>query len=94
MLLKVKMNHANCLNDYHKFDEAEKEYKETLNIAMKYDDKDFIALTYRNLSELYFNKKNYKSASMYIKESLTYNPNNEDIGEISIFCSKSTSKFK
>ena len=57
------MNHANCLNDYHKFDEAEKEYKETLSIAMKYDDKDFIAQTYRNLSELYFNKKNYKIAS-------------------------------
>lgn len=39
MLLKVKMVYANCLNDYHDFDEAEKEYKETLNIAMKYDDK-------------------------------------------------------
>lgn len=88
MLLKIKMNHANCLNDYHKFDEAEKEYKEALSIAMKYDDKAFIAQTYRNLSELYFNKKNYKLAKMYIKESLIYNPNNEDIGEALYFASK------
>lgn len=88
MLLRVKMNHANCLNDYHKFDEAEKEYKETLSIAMECDDKDFIAQTYRNLSELYFNKKNYKLATMYIKESLIYNPGNEDIGETLYFASK------
>lgn len=88
MLLRVKMNHANCLNDYHKFDEAEKEYKETLIIAMKYDDNDYIAMTYRNLSELYANKKNYKSASMYIKECLSCNPNYEDRGEYLYFASK------
>lgn len=88
MLLKVKMVYANCLNDYHEFDEAEKEYKETLNIAMKYNDKDFIAMTYRNLSELYINKKNYKSAAMYIKESLLYSLNNEDFNEILYFASK------
>lgn len=88
MLLRVKMVYANCLNDYHKFDEAEKEYKETLNIAMKYDDKDFITMTYRNLSELYINKKNYKSAAMYIKESLLYNPGNDDIGEYLYFAAK------
>ncbi|MFT8351133.1 tetratricopeptide repeat protein [Clostridium saccharoperbutylacetonicum] len=88
MLLRVKMNHANCLNDYHKFDEAEKEYKEALNIAMKYDDKNFIAQAYRNLSELYFNKKEYKPAAMHIKESLSYNPNNEEIGETLYFSSK------
>ncbi|WP_315074478.1 tetratricopeptide repeat protein [uncultured Clostridium sp.] len=88
MLLRVKMNHSNCLNDYHKFDEAEKEYKEILSIAMKYNDKDIIAQTYRNLSELYVNKKDYKSASMYIKECLLYNQNNEDRGEYLYFASK------
>ena len=88
ILLKVKMVYANCLNDYHEFDEAEKEYKETLNIAMKYDDKGFIAMTYRNLSELYINKKNYKSAAMYMKESLIYSLNNEYLNEILYFASK------
>ena len=88
MFLKVKMVYANCLNDYHEFDEAEKEYKETLNIAMKYDDKDFIAMTYRNLSELYCNKKNYKSAATYVKESLLYGLNNEYHNESLYFAAK------
>lgn len=88
MLLRIKINHANCLNDYHKFAEAEKEYKETLKIAMEYDDKDYIAMTYRNLAELYLNKKNYKSAAMYIKESLRYSPYNEDMGEYLYFAAK------
>jgi transcriptional regulator with XRE-family HTH domain len=88
MLLKVKMVYANCLNDYHEFNEAEKEYKETLNIAMKYDDKDFIAMIYRNLSELYFNQKDSKSAAIYIKESLLYSLNNEDLNEILYFAAK------
>lgn len=88
MFLKVKMVYANCLNDYHKFDEAKKEYKETLNIAMEYDDKDFISMTYRNLSELYFNQKDYKSAAIYVKESLIYSLNNEDLNEILYFAAK------
>lgn len=88
MLLKIKMNHSNCLNDYHKFNEAEEKYKETLNIAIKYDNKHFIAMTYRNLAELYLNKKIYKSASMYIKECLRYSTYNEDMGEYLYFASK------
>ena len=88
MLLKVKMNHANCLNDYHRFDESEKESRETLNIAMKYDDKDFIAKTYRNLSELYFNKGKYTDAAEYIKVSLKNHPENEYIGETLYFATK------
>ncbi|WP_160687471.1 helix-turn-helix transcriptional regulator [Clostridium sp. C2-6-12] len=88
MLLSIKMVYANCLNDYYKFDEAEKEYKETLNIAMKYDDNDFIAMTYRNLSELYFNKKKYKDAAKYIKASLKNNPKNQYWGENLYFASK------
>lgn len=88
MFLKVKMVYANCLNDYHEFNEAEKEYKETLNIAMKYDDKDFIAMTYRNLSELYLNQKDYKSAATYVKESLLYSLNNEYLNEILYFAAK------
>jgi tetratricopeptide (TPR) repeat protein len=88
MLLKVKMVYANCFNDYHKFDEAEKEYKETLSIAMNYDDKGFISMTYRNLSELYFNKKDYKTAAMYIKESLIYSLNSEYLNEILYLAAK------
>lgn len=88
MLLKVKMVYANCLNDYHQFEEAEKQYKGTLSIAMKYDDKDFIAMTYRNLSELYFNKKEYKSAAKYIKESFRYNTENEYFSENLYFAAK------
>ena len=88
MLLKVKINYANCLNDYHRFDEAEKEYRETLNIAMKYADKDFIAKTYRNLSELYFNKGKYTDAAEYIKVSLKNHPENEYLSETLCFASK------
>lgn len=88
MLLKVKMVYANCFSDCYKFDDAEKEYKETLNIAMKYDDKDFIAMAYRNLSELYFNKKDYKIAAIYIKESLVYGKNNEYFNESLYFAAK------
>jgi len=88
MLLKVKMVYANCFNDYHKFDEAEKEYKETLNIAMKYDDKGFISMTYLNLSDLYFNKKDYKTAAMYIKESLIYSLNSDYPNEILYLAAK------
>jgi len=87
-LLKVKMNHANCLNDYNKFKEADKEYKETLSIAMKYDDKDYIAQTYRNLSELYFNKRKYKEAAEYIKVSLKDHPENRYIAETLCFAAK------
>lgn len=85
MLLRSKMVYANCLNDCHEFDEAEKEYRETLNIAMNYDDKDFIAMIYRNLSELYFNKEKYKDAADYIKISLKNHPENEFIGETYYF---------
>ena len=81
MLLKVKMNYANCLNDYNRLEEAEKEYNEIINIAMKHDNKNAIGRTYRNLSELYANKKNYKLASMYIKQCLSYNPCHKDITE-------------
>jgi tetratricopeptide (TPR) repeat protein len=88
MLLKVKINHANCFNDYHKFNEAEKEYREALNIAMKYDDKNVIAKTYRNLSELYFNKGKYTDAAEYIKVSLKNHPENPYIGETLCFASK------
>jgi len=88
MLLRVKIVYANCFNDYHKFDEAEKEYKKTLNIAMKHDDKDFISLTYLNLSDLYFNRKDYKIAAMHIKESLIYGLNSKDLNEILYFAAK------
>ncbi|WP_077861186.1 tetratricopeptide repeat protein [Clostridium sp. BL-8] len=88
MLLRIKMVYANCFNDYHKFDEAEKEYKETLNIAMKYDDKGFISLTYLNLSDLYFNEKDYKTAAMYIKESLIYSPDSEYPNEVLYLAAK------
>jgi len=88
MFLKVKMVYANCLNEHHKFDEAEKEYKQTLSIAMQCDDKDFIAQTYRNLSELYFNQKDYKLSSTYIKESLIYGLNNEYRNESLYFGAK------
>ncbi len=68
MLLKIKMVYANCLNEQHEFEEAEKEYFEILDI----NDKDFIGLAYRNLAELYFNKKKYKDAAKYIKDAMIY----------------------
>ena len=84
MLLKIKMVYANCLNEQHKFEEAEKEYFEILDI----NDKDFIALAYKNLSELYFNKKKYKDAAKYIKDSLTYNEKNLYLDETLYFAAK------
>lgn len=88
MLLKVKMVYANCLNELHEFDRSEKEYIETLELSMQLDNKDFIALTYKNLSELYYNNKCYKSASTYIQDSLTYNPNNEYLNDTLYFAAK------
>lgn len=88
MLLKVKMVYANCLNDQHKFKQSKREYIETLELAMQLDNNDFIALTYKNLSELYFNKKDYKYAATYIKDSLTYNPNNEYLNDTLYFAAK------
>ncbi|WP_315068816.1 helix-turn-helix transcriptional regulator [uncultured Clostridium sp.] len=73
MLLKIKMVYANCLNELHEFEEAEKEYFEILDI----NDKDFIGLAYRNLAELYFYKKRYKDAAKYIKDALIYLIENE-----------------
>ncbi|MFT8351957.1 tetratricopeptide repeat protein [Clostridium saccharoperbutylacetonicum] len=88
LLLKVNMVYANCLSNQHRFDEAEKKYIETLELGMKFDYKDFIAMAYRNLSELYLLKGDYKSAGRYIKDSLICSPNNEYIGEILYFAAK------
>ncbi|MFT8349127.1 transcriptional regulator, partial [Clostridium saccharoperbutylacetonicum] len=88
MLLKVKMVYANCLTEQHKFEQAKKEYVEILNRSMEIDNKDFICMTYRNLSELYFNKKDYKSAIKYIKYSLKSNPNNDYLNENLYFAAK------
>lgn len=86
--LDIKMLYANCLNDKQKYKEAEKEYISILEPAMKLNDKDFIALTYRNLSELYFNQKNYKDAAISIKESLKHNHGNIHLNHDLYFASK------
>lgn len=72
MLLKIKMVYANCFLDRNEFEKAEKEYFEILDV----NDKDFIGLAYKNLSELYFKSKKYKESAKYIKESLIYNEKN------------------
>jgi len=87
-LLDIKMLHANCLNTTCKFEEAKNEYIKILELAMKIDDKDSIALGYRNLSELYFKKRNYKAAATFIKESLKNNPNNSHLNENLYFAAK------
>lgn len=89
LLIKAKMVYANCLMDENiYFEEAQKEYFETLNLSIQADDKDFIALTYKNLSELYFNEKKYKEASKYIEYALLYTPRNEYLNEIYYFAAK------
>ena len=89
LLIKAKMVYANCLMDqYIKFEEAQKEYFEILNLSIEADDKDFIALTYKNLSELYFNEKKYKESAKYIEYALLYTPRNEYLNEIYYFAAK------
>lgn len=88
MLLKVKMLHANCLNEQHKLEQSKKEYLEILYIAIKIYDKDFIAQTYRNLSELYLNQGNYEVAAKYIKDSLKNHPENEYLNDTLYFAAK------
>jgi transcriptional regulator with XRE-family HTH domain len=88
MLLKVKMVYANCLNESHIFEQSKIEYIEILDIAMKMDNKAFIIMTYRNLSELYFNERDYKTSAEYIKKSLELNPSNEYINENFYFAAK------
>jgi len=84
MFLKVKMVYANCLNEKNDFEAAEKEYVEILDN----NNEDFIYLAYKNLSELYYNKKDYKSAAVYVKDSLIYNKTNDYIDEILYFAGK------
>ncbi|AGF59421.1 DNA-binding XRE family transcriptional regulator [Clostridium saccharoperbutylacetonicum] len=84
MLLKIKMMYANCLTEKNEFEEAEKEYFEILSI----NDKDFIALAYKNLSELYLNNKKYKESAKCIKESLIYNEKNVYLDESLFFAAK------
>jgi tetratricopeptide (TPR) repeat protein len=45
-------------------------------------------MTYRNLSELYFNERDYKTSAEYIKKSLELNPSNEYINENFYFAAK------
>jgi transcriptional regulator with XRE-family HTH domain len=86
LLIKARIVYANCLNEQHKFEEAEKEYIETLDLANDLGDKNFIALSYKNLSELYYNGKRYKDAKKYIKDAMI--PNNEYLNEIYYFAAK------
>jgi len=89
LLIKAKMVYANCLMDqYIFFKEAQKEYFEILNLSIEAEDKDFIALTYKNLSELYFNEKKYKEAAKYIEYALLHTPRNEYLNEIYYFAAK------
>lgn len=88
MLLKCKMLHANCLNVQHKFEKCKKEYFEILYISMKINSKNYTAMTYRNLSELYFNEGNYKEAAKYIKDSLKNHPDNVYINETLYFAAE------
>ncbi|WP_238917279.1 helix-turn-helix transcriptional regulator [Clostridium sp. YIM B02555] len=85
LLIKAKMVYANCLMDqFVKFEEAEKEYFEILDLAS--GDRDFTALAYKNLSELYYNQKRYRDAGRYIKNAQI--PNNEYLNEILFFAAK------
>ena len=86
LLIKARIVCANCLNEQHKFEEAEKEYIETLDLANDLGDKNFIALCYKNLSELYYNEEKYKDAKKYINAAMI--PNNEYLNEIYYFAAK------
>lgn len=86
LLIKARIVFANCLNEQHKFEEAEKEYLETLDLANHARDNNFVALCYKNLSELYYNRKKYKDAKRYIIAAMI--PNNEYLNEIYYFAAK------
>ncbi|WP_238918127.1 helix-turn-helix transcriptional regulator [Clostridium sp. YIM B02555] len=91
MLLKIKMVYANCFLDKNEFkenefEEAEKEYFEIFDIA--HDDKDLLALGYRNLAELYFNNGKYEEAAKYIKDALIYSYDNKYLDEILYIAAK------
>jgi tetratricopeptide (TPR) repeat protein len=87
-LLDVKMLHANCLIEQDKLEEAANEYIEILEPAMILDDKNLLAMAYRNLSEVYFKQKKYKDAAIAIEKSLDYNPDNSYLAENIYFASK------
>ena len=87
-LLDVKMLHANCLTEQDKLEEARNEYIEILEPAMKFNDKDLLAMTYRNLSEVYLKQKKYKDAVIAIEKSLDYNNGNWYLAENLYFASK------
>ncbi|MFT8351955.1 tetratricopeptide repeat protein [Clostridium saccharoperbutylacetonicum] len=88
MMIKVSMVYANCLYNKNRFEEAKKEYIEIIDIAMKIDEKDYIAMAYRNLAEVYFNEGKYESADIYIKRALTIGFENQYLNEILYFAAK------
>lgn len=72
-LLDIRMLHANCLLDSNKLEEAENKYIEILEPAGKLYDKSLLAMSYRNLSEVYLKQKKYKDSKISIDKCLEYN---------------------
>ncbi|WP_257788331.1 helix-turn-helix domain-containing protein [Clostridium saccharoperbutylacetonicum] len=87
-MMDLKTMYANCLECLQEYEKSEKEYIEILDIAMKLNNQDLIALTYRNLSELHFNMKNNKNALMFINASLENNHNNSHVNDDMFFAAK------
>jgi tetratricopeptide (TPR) repeat protein len=80
-LLDIKMLYANCLIEQNKLEDAENEYIEILDPAARINDKNLLAMTYRNLSEVYLKQKKIKDAKIAIKKSLKNNHGNSYLVE-------------
>jgi len=68
--LDVLLLRGNCYLEKQSYSIAEKVFKQIIEIARKNDNSEFLAITYMNLSELYFKTKNESKSIECINESL------------------------
>ncbi|MCB2300436.1 tetratricopeptide repeat protein [Clostridium tagluense] len=92
--LEVKIMYVNCLIETKEYDKALNRYVPILELAMNNNDKDLIAMSYRNIAEVNCKQGNYKLALKNMEESLNNNPGNGYIIENLYFISTILKKIR
>jgi tetratricopeptide (TPR) repeat protein len=85
--LDIKMLYANCLLDNNELEEAANRFIEIMEPVARINDKGLIAMTYRNVAEVYLKQRKYKDAQISIDKSLEHNPGNWYLAENLYFAS-------
>jgi tetratricopeptide (TPR) repeat protein len=91
--IEVKVMLANCLIDNKEYAKAVSSYIHILELAMNSNDKDLIAISYRNMAEINYKEDNCKEALKNMIESLNNNPGNCKLSENLYFTSNVLKKL-